>query len=109
MSALSGYVFSQDMDEDPRKILERASSAAACIGKLDQNLIQEMTRKGEKNQLEMERLCAAGKRKEAQAKAVSIYEKAMKDPISIKLKACTDLLGSGHVTKDTSANICDTL
>ena len=115
MSALSTHAYAQDYGsvEDPSKAFERMKEMGACIDKIDKNLIQQLVSKGEKNQQEMEKLCAAGKRKEAQAKYLAMYDEGMKDPTAIKMKACADIMFSDpdsvHVTEDTSTNICDAL
>ena len=109
MSALSANAYAQDYD--PQKALAQAAKAGACIEKLDKNLIQEMTRKGQENQLEMERLCAAGKRQQAQEKNLYYYKSKVNDPNYSEMKKCMLLIfsNSNQVEEDPNVNICDSL
>lgn len=63
-------------DEQMQQMMEGAGKMQECMAKVDQKAMDALTAKGEKVNAEIKKLCAAGKRDEAQKKAMD-YGKEM--------------------------------
>ena len=72
-------LFAQDeqmSEEQMQQMMENAGKMQDCMAKMDQNAMDTIAAKGEKVNAEIKKLCAAGKRDEAQKMAMD-YGKEM--------------------------------
>lgn len=61
---------------------------ASCIGQLDEQRLEELGKRAEESGKEIEALCEAGKRDEAQSRAVRHAKEFMADPEYKKVMQC---------------------
>lgn len=75
---------------DIERMLQGAQAMQKCMANIDEAAIERLAARGEKMQAELDSLCAAGKRAEAQAKAMEYGAEFMKDPAAKAMKVCTE-------------------
>ncbi|MBX9608253.1 MAG: hypothetical protein K2Y51_18690 [Gammaproteobacteria bacterium] len=79
----------QLLDEQQlRLLMEQAQGIEACMTRLDPAAMAEVRRRGEQVSAEIQSLCAAGKRDEAQARAVAFGQEMAASPAMNGLEDC---------------------
>ncbi|WP_447970329.1 hypothetical protein [Nitrospira sp. M1] len=71
--------------------MEQMQKAAACMERLDPSAFEELEQVGQKMKAEIDVLCRAGKRDEAQAKALTFAKEMMSRPEMKKMQECSKL------------------
>lgn len=109
LSVLSGHASAQDAgpDEQTQKMSNKVAEATACMSKVDMNYLQQLSEKQKPHKREVKKLCEAGKRNQAQAKAEILKRKFLADPEVKKANECTAILGRDD--DDKNNHICDDL
>jgi hypothetical protein len=80
----------------------------ACMQKIDKKELKILENKGKVFEKEIQVLCNKGEREQAQQKTKETFQAMMKDPITIKLKKCTDIMQD--ISSEISINdshVCD--
>lgn len=108
-SALSAHAYGQTshLPEDVAKMLGNAGEVGACVSKLDQNYLDQLSIKNEAKEREIERLCEIGQRNKAQAKSEELARELMADPEVQKSMECSALFGLDE--DDEDIHVCDDL
>lgn len=78
--------------QDPaamQRMAAEAGKAQQCLEGIDQAKLAALQKRGEAMAQEVERLCAASKKKEALAKALEVSREMRTDPTVKKLRECT--------------------
>jgi hypothetical protein len=73
---------------DVNNWMGQAQQAQQCLAKIDQTAVQNLQAEGQGIADEIQKLCAAGDRAAAQAKAVAYGKKLAQDPNVLILKEC---------------------
>ena len=103
-------------EQDLANMMGMLEDMASCFGQLDEQRLEEFGKRAEARGEEIEKLCAAGKRKEAQTKAVNHAKAFMADPEYKKIMQCGDVaqamlpdLAAMHdlASEDESRHVCD--
>ena len=96
--------------------MKQAQAMQLCMANIDQQELEALGVEGEKLAAEIQTLCKAGERDEAQAKAVSYGKQILKDPVMLELKECTGMasqmipqtMWAELENEDTQAHVCNT-
>ena len=113
-------VFAQNMQEqDMEKMMEMAMKMQACMEKVDQAELEALGQRAEKFEAEVKKLCDAGKRKEAQKKAIAFSKEFEKNPALVQMQKCgemaqgmmpeTEMDFMDGKLEDENAHVCDSL
>ena len=81
-------------EQDLANMMGMLEGMASCIGQLDEQRLEELGQQAEARGKEIESLCAAGKRDEAQTKAVNHAKEFMADPEYKKIMQCGEVAQS---------------
>ena len=101
-------------EEQMQQMMEGAQKMQECMAKIDQSAMDALAAKGEKMHAEIKKLCAAGKRDDAQKKAIA-YGKEMSSSREMKaMQKCGDMakqmmqqMPMGDVGSADQGHICD--
>lgn len=113
--ASTGHAQFPDMSEqDMASMMEMLGGLTTCMAQLDEQRLDALGKRAEANGQEIERLCVAGKRSEAQAKAKNVVEEFLADPEYKKLMQCGEAaqgmlpnLTDLYDPEDDSQHVCD--
>lgn len=75
-------------------LLNQAQDIESCMAELDASATQALRARSERMTVEIERLCKAGKRDEAQAKALAFGREMADSPAMANLQECSGPLGA---------------
>ena len=75
-------------EADMQRMMQGAQAMQACMQNIDQAAMERLRAESEQLQADIKALCAAGKRDEAQSKAMSFGMKAAKDPAVQAMAEC---------------------
>ena len=78
-------------EQDLANMMGMLEGMASCIGQLDEQHLEELGKRAEASGKEIEGLCAAGKRNEAQTKAMKHAKEVMADPEYKKIMQCGEV------------------
>lgn len=78
-------------DEQMQQMMKNAQKMQECIAKIDQSAMQKLTEKSQKMQGELQALCAAGKRDEAQDKAIKFGKEISNSKEMQEMKKCGEM------------------
>lgn len=104
----------QMTEEQMQQMMENAQKMQECMAKIDQSAMDALAAKGEKMHAEIKKLCAAGKRDEAQKKAI-VYGKEMSSSKEMKaMQQCGEMakqmmqqMPMGDVENTDQGHTCD--
>ena len=106
----------QGMNEaDMQKMMQQAQKAQACMQNVNQQNLQALGNRAKQMETEINALCAAGKRSEAEKKALKFGLDISKDPDVQAARKCGDLMRGAMPTarlmqqpeKTSGRHICD--
>jgi hypothetical protein len=105
------------MSAEMMEMMEKAQKAQACMQNIDTAEMEKLMQEGEQKKAEVESLCAAGKRDEAQQKAIDLSREMMDDPAMVEMRKCSELMRGmipempfdNFEEKLKNKNICDEL
>jgi metal-dependent amidase/aminoacylase/carboxypeptidase family protein len=111
---LTLYAQDQGMsDEQMQQMMEGAGKMQDCMAKIDQKAMDEMAAKGEKVHAEIKQLCAAGKRDEAQKKAMEYGREMAASKDMQAMRKCGDMAKgmmpqyAASAADNKNAHVCD--
>ena len=78
--------------EDRQRMMQAITRMQACMQTIDQSKLRELSQKSQRVQQEIKRLCAAGKRSQAQSRAIAYGLEMARSPLLKKVKKCTDYM-----------------
>jgi hypothetical protein len=78
--------------QDRQRMMQAISKMQACMQTIDQSKMRELGKKSERVQQEIKRLCAAGKRAQAQSRAIAYGLEMAKSPLLKKIKHCSSYM-----------------
>ena len=81
----------QMSDEQMQQMMQNAQQMQDCMGQIDEADMQAFEDKAEAMDKEIKALCAAGKRDEAQAKAMAYGKEMAASPTMKAMKQCGDM------------------
>ena len=85
----------QDMNQqDMQNMMAQMQEMAACMQKVDQNEVKALEKDAKKFEAEMKGLCKAGKRDEAQEKAIEFSKKMLNSPVLTTMRKCTEKMSA---------------
>jgi hypothetical protein len=105
-------------EQDMASMMGMVNGLATCMAQLDEQRLEALGKRAEKSGQEIESLCTAGKRNEAQAKALRHVEEFLADPEYKKFMQCGEAaqgmlpnLATLHdlAPEDESQHVCDAL
>jgi hypothetical protein len=80
-------------EEQMEQMMRSAEKMQECFAKMDQSAMQSLNAKGEKIQAEIKALCVAGKRDQAQNKAMEYGKEIANSKEMQEMKKCTEMAG----------------
>jgi len=93
---LPGVVLAQSppqlSETDMGGMMQQMQAMQQCMGELDQDKLEALSAQADKEMDAVRELCNAGKRDEAQKKAIRIGRKFMQEPEMVKMRKCTELM-----------------
>ena len=93
--AASGVAQAQGLDSDQiQMLLDQAQGIESCMAELDASATQALRARSEQMTVEIESLCKAGRRDEAQAKALAFGREMAESPAMANLQECSGPLGA---------------
>jgi ABC-type phosphate transport system auxiliary subunit len=78
-------------EEQMQQMMQNAEKMQECFAQMDQSAMQSLNAKGEKMRAEVEALCAAGKRDEAQSAAMNYGKEIAKSKEMQEMKKCGEM------------------
>lgn len=115
---LPAVVHGQLLDQaQVQMLMEQAAQIQQCMTKLDPAATNALRARGERMSADIEALCKAGKREDAQAKALEFGREVAKSPVMNDLEECSAALAailpaalaSFHGDADDGVQVCDNL
>ena len=88
---LPGWAVAQN-EEQMQRMMEQAQKAQACMEKIDRGQLQEMARNAQQMEAEIQSLCAAGKRDEAQSHGVKYGLEMSQSAVVKDMRKCSDMM-----------------
>lgn len=93
--AAGGVAHAQVLDSSQiQMLLDQAQGIESCMAELDATATQELRARSERVTAEVETLCKAGKRDEAQAMALAFGREMATSPAMVNLQECAGPLGA---------------
>lgn len=74
---------------DTQTMMQKMQEMQICMSKIDFNELSSMKKEALRVKMDIKERCALGKRNQAEKEAKLLYEKVMKLPAIIQMKACT--------------------
>ena len=91
MLGIPALAQAQNMSEqDMQKMMASMQEMQACMQAIDQQALKQLEKDSEAIDAEIDQLCQAGKRDEAQDKALDYSRKMMQEPAVVQLRKCTE-------------------
>lgn len=116
---IPGWAAAQN-DEQMQRMMEQARKAQMCMEQIDRGELQAMADKAQAMESEIKRLCAAGKRDQAQSAGMKYGLEMSKSPVAKEMRRCSEMMAGamagfgsmGHsslpsVEEMESQHICD--
>lgn len=95
LTAVSGAASAQVLDSGQlQNLLNQAEDIEACMSRLDESATQALRVRSERVTAEIQTLCKAGKREQAQALALSFGREMADSPAMANLQECSGPLGA---------------
>jgi len=96
-------------------MMKQAQAMQVCMANIDQSALEALKVESEKLAAEVDALCKAGDRDDAQAKAISFGKKMVKEPVMLELKECAGMASmmipqtvwAELDNEDTQAHVCN--
>lgn len=103
--------------EELSRMMAGAGEIMACFGRLDQNRMEALGARAERVNAELERLCDAGQRNQAQQQAKQYLDEFMDEPEYVQLLECgevaermfPDLVDMSVLDLEGDSHVCDAL
>lgn len=93
---------------DMNKMMATMQKAQACMQKIGEKKMIEMSKKAQVFQAKVQSLCAKGKRSQARKFSLKYGKKMMNDPVVKAIKKCTDIMsGMANITTNDDVHACD--
>lgn len=80
-------------EEQMQQLMQAAGKMQECYAKMDQSALQALNAKSEKMQAEVKALCAAGKRDQAQNRAIQHGKEIASSKVMQEMKKCGEMAG----------------
>ena len=98
-----------------KKMMQQAQAMQVCMANIDQQELDALRVEGEKFAAEIQSLCKAGKRDEAQATAITYGKQVVNEPVMQELKECAGMasmmipqtMWAELENEDTQAHVCN--
>ena len=90
IAALAQNMNQQDM----QNMMAQMQEMAACMQTVDQNEVKALEKETNEFEAEMKGLCKAGKRDEAQEKAIEFSKKMLNSPALKTMRKCTEKMSA---------------
>ena len=95
--------------------MKQAQAMQVCMANIDQQELETLRVEGEKFAAEIQSLCKAGKRDEAQATAITYGKQMVDEPVMQELKECAGMasmmipqtMWAELENDDTQAHVCN--
>ena len=95
--------------------MKQAQAMQVCMANIDQQELETLRVEGEKFAAEIQALCKAGKRDEAQATAITYGKQMVDEPVMQELKECAGMasmmlpqaMWAELENDDTQAHVCN--
>ena len=104
---------SQMNEQQMKEMMQNMQEMQACMDKIDESAMNTMMEEGQKLGDEVRALCAAGKRDEAQQRAVAYGKKVSTSPVFAQMRSCgmqTQVTYAGQPDANGKVeHVCDTL
>ncbi|MGD9603701.1 MAG: hypothetical protein AB7O21_18895 [Gammaproteobacteria bacterium] len=91
LCAIAPVTAQQPMPPDMAQVMQHAQALQACLAKVDQGALDELRGRGQALGAEVKALCAAGKRDEAQAHAITAGRAIAESPAMRALGDCGEM------------------
>lgn len=105
----------QPAPEELAQAMQHAQALQACLAKVDQDAIEELRRRGEALGEETKALCAAGRRDEAQSRALAAGQSIAESPAMRALGECSEMVRAivqhpaiAEAVEGRAGHVCDT-
>ena len=99
---LPAVVFAENFqnmsEEDMQRMMELAQKMQTCMEQVDQSQLEGLEQRSKEFEAELKALCDAGKRDEAQAKAMAYSKEMMDNPALKQMRKCGEM-SQGMMTK----------
>lgn len=79
-------------EDQMRHMMEQAQKAQVCMEKIDRDKLEAMARKAEQVESNIESLCAAGKRDEAQRQGLKFGLEMSQSVVAKDMRKCSELM-----------------
>jgi hypothetical protein len=90
-TAVQAQNYQNMSEQDMQKMMQQAQKMQECMMNIDQEKLRKIEQRSKQLDAELEALCTAGKRDEAQAKAISFGMELAKDPTLLEMKKCGEI------------------
>lgn len=118
---LPAIAFAQEMPSlnqaDIENMMNNLQGMETCMQSIDKNKLDELKRGAERVESEVDALCRAGKRSQAQAMAVSYGKKMANDPTMQAMMKCVEpmkgmmksvpMMPFDEMMEDSDTHVCD--
>ena len=105
-------------DDQMQRLMEQVRQAQLCMEKIDRGALEAMAKKAEKMEAEIQNLCTAGKRAEAQQRGMKFGQEMAQSAVAKEMRRCSEMMqgamsgivpGAGFPTRQEleSQHICD--
>lgn len=88
---IPGWAAAQN-DEQMQRMMEQARKAQMCMEQIDRGELQAMADKAQAMESEIKRLCAAGKRDQAQSTGMKYGLEMSKSPVAKEMRRCSEMM-----------------
>ncbi len=78
--------------QDMQKMMLQAQKAQACMEKVDKAALEALQQESQRFEAEIRALCEAGKRDQAQEKALAYGRKMTTSPVVVEMKKCAAMM-----------------
>ena len=79
-------------EEDMQKMMQQMQEMQACVENVDQAKLNALEQRARQMEADIKSMCAAGKRSEAQARALSFSKEISTDPTMKQLNECRAMM-----------------
>ncbi|MEZ5524990.1 MAG: hypothetical protein R3E62_08565 [Pseudomonadales bacterium] len=117
---LPGWAAAQN-EAHMQRMMEQAREAQMCMEKIDRAQLQALADKAQAFEAQIKKLCAEGKRTEAQSQGIKFSQEMSHSPVAQEMRRCSEMMagvmagfgGMAHAGVPTveemeSQHICDT-
>lgn len=116
-AALPAFAQTAPSQADIERMMKGMQAMQQCMSGLDESALERLERRGNSIEAEVNKLCAAGKRDEAQRKAMAFATEFRNDPTAARMLGCTEQMRDmmppmpyaswGDEGDDAQGHVCD--